>query len=253
MLRLLLLAAALAGAPSTRQVPVGPGVWRPVFPPAEGQEEVAVGRFLLDATPVTNADFLAFVRAQPAWGRDRVSRLLADERYLSHWAGPDSLGTAGPREPVTRVSWYAARAYCAWRGARLPTVAEWELAAAADETRPDASQDPAFRARILAWYSEPDEGRPAEVGQGAPNWWGVHDLHGLVWEWTEDWNSVLVSVDNREQKGADTLLFCGAGALEATERGDYAAFMRVANRSSLEAHYTTSTLGFRCASDGVEP
>ena len=249
MILLLLGSLALAGVQGL--VPVGPGTWRPIFPPEPGREEIAVDRFLLDPVPVTNQDFLAFVQADPRWHRDRVSRVLADEGYLSQWAGSEVLG-AGAQQPVTHVSWFAARAYCAWRGGRLPTVAEWELAAAASEELADASQDPAFRARILAWYAQP-AGALADVGQGEPNFWGVHDLHGLVWEWTEDFNSMLVSADNREQKGADTTQFCGAGALEARDRGDYAAFMRVANRSSLEAHYTTSTLGFRCAADGEEP
>ena len=151
-MRALLLLTALAAAASLRgQVAVGPGVWRPIFPPEPGKEEIAVPAFLMDRVAATNADFLAFVRAQPAWRRDRVSRTLADEGYLSHWAGPDTLGAGvRPDQPVTRVSWFAARAYCASRGERLPTVAEWELAAAASETEKDASQDPAFRDQILA-------------------------------------------------------------------------------------------------------
>jgi len=253
-MRALLLLVALAAASPQGLAPVGPGVWRPIFPPEPGKEEIAVERFLMDSVPVTNADFLAFVQAQPAWRRDRVSRALADEGYLTQWAAPDALGAGvRPAQPVTRVSWFAARAYCAWKGERLPTVAEWELAASASETEKDASRDPAFRERILAWYASPADAQLADVGQGSANVWGIHDLHGLVWEWTEDFNSMLVSGDNREQKGADKVQFCGAGALEARDRGDYAAFMRVANRSSLEAHYTTSSLGFRCARDEGGP
>lgn len=254
MRTLLLLATLAAAAPAKGLAPVGPGVWRPIFPPEPGKEEIAVPRFWMDWTPVTNAEFLAFVQARPEWRRDRVSRTLADEGYLAHWAAPDALGAGvRPNQPVTRVSWFAARALCAWKAERLPTVAEWELAAAASETEKDASQDPAFRERILAWYASPADAPLADVASGQANAWGVYDLHGLVWEWTEDFNSVLVSGDNREQKGADKVRFCGAGALEARDRGDYAAFMRIANRSSLEAHYTTSSLGFRCVRDAGGP
>ena len=248
---ILLVAASIASAPGAHRVPVGPGVWHPVFPPEPGREEITVPRFWMDTTPVTNNDYLAFVNDNPQWMRGKVSRLLADDRYLERWESPTRLGpAAGARQPVTDVSWYAARAYCAWAGGRLPTVAEWELAAAASETVADASRDPAFLAMILAWYGTPSPAVLPEVARGRPNYWGVYDLHGLVWEWTEDFNSVLVSGDNREQKGADKAQFCGAGALEARDKGDYAAFMRVANRSSLEAWYTTSTLGFRCVADG---
>lgn len=248
---LLALSLALGAPPRVAQVPVGPGVWRPIFPPEEGVEEIAVPAFKMDVLAVTNGQFLAFVLENPEWRRDRLSRTFADEGYLKSWSAPDQLGPGmRANQPVTQVSWFAARAYCTWRGARLPTVAEWELAAAASETEADASQDPAFRERILGWYAQPGSAPLADVGQGPANYWGARDLHGLIWEWTEDFNSMLVSGDNREQKGADKAQFCGAGALEARDRGDYAAFMRVANRSSLEAHYTTSTLGFRCVSDG---
>lgn len=250
LLLLLALSLSMGAPPRPDRAPVGPGQWRPVFPPEEGVELIAVPRFLLDRRPVTNRDYLAFVQENPGWRRGSVSRLLADDRYLQRWAGADALGaSAGPNQPVTDVSWYAARAYCAWAGGRLPTVAEWELAAAASEDRPDASRDPEFLAQILAWYGSPSPAVLPDVGRGPPNYWGVYDLHGLVWEWTEDFNSMLVSSDNREQKGADKAQFCGAGALEARDRGDYAAFMRVANRSSMDAWYTTSTLGFRCAAD----
>lgn len=250
MLRALLMLVALAGASPAARVQVGPTVWRPTFPPEEGKTEIPVPAFLLDPVPVSNAAFLTFVKANPAWQRERVSALFADEGYLRHWEGPISLGSkARPDQPVIGVSWFAARAYCEAQGARLPTTAEWEVAANADETRPDASQDPAWRDRILAWYAQPSTGELGRVGQGAPNYWGAYDLTGLVWEWTEDFNSTLVSGDSRERKGADKALFCGAGALEAQDKGDYAAFMRVAFRASLSASYTTANLGFRCAKD----
>ena len=65
---------------------------------------------------------------------------------------------ARPDQPVTRVSWFAARAYCEAAGARLPTWYEWEFAAAADEHRPDARSDPDWREKILDWYGQPAGG-----------------------------------------------------------------------------------------------
>src|SRR3546814_462811 len=122
----------------------------------EDVRKVQVAPFELRRRPVTNADFLAFVRVHPEWRRDRVATVLAEPRYLSHWAGADRLGDdALPEQPVVQVSWFAASAYCEAQGGRLPTWSEWEYAAAADETRHDARKDPVWRERILNWYSQP--------------------------------------------------------------------------------------------------
>ena len=230
---------------------VGPAVYRPGYPPSPEETEIAVPAFWLDEVPATNADFLAFVRAHPAWDRGAPPRIMADDGYLADWRGPSDPGPAAPPDhPVVHVSWFAAKAYCASRGKRLPTTDEWELAASASETSPDGRDDPSYAQRILGWYSQPGSVAPGRVGAQPPNWWGVRDLHGLTWEWTLDFNSVLASGDNRENGGADALAFCGSGALRAGDKDDYAAFMRVAFRSSLRGSFTIGTLGCRCALDG---
>ncbi len=244
------LAAALGGGVATggERASLPAGDFTPVVAPGNDLKSVRVEAFAVDRTPVTNAEFLAFVRAQPAWRRGAAPALLADSQYLAHWQGPLALGPgAGPEQPLTRVSWFAARAYCAAAGGRLPTWYEWEYVAAADELRRDARQDPAFRERILAWYALPS-GRPLPpVGKTPANVYGVRDLHGVIWEWVEDFSGLMVSGDSRTQGDPDKLQFCGAGALSAEIRDDYPILMRMALLSSLEANFTTANLGFRCA------
>lgn len=75
----------------------------------------------------------------------------------------------------------------------------------------------------------------------------MRDLHGLIWEWVDDFNSLLVSADSRDQNDPDRLKFCGAGALSLRDTENYAVLMRVAMLSSLKAADTTVNLGFRCA------
>lgn len=232
---------------------VGPGIYRPLYPAAKSEREVRVKAFYLDVKPVTNRDFAAFVAVAPEWRRDRVKRLFADAAYLAGWAAPDAPGNGvRAQSPVTNVSWFAAKAYCAAKGARLPTEREWEFAALASETSADGSRDPRFLARILAFYATPAAAPLEDVGRGAPNFWGVHDLHGLVWEWIYDFGASLVASDSREKGDAERNRFCGAAGADAQNPRDYAAFMRSAFRSSLEAAYTTSRLGFRCAADVKE-
>lgn len=206
-----------------------------------------INSFAMRATPVSNAEFLAFVKNERNWQRGRAPTTFTDASYLHQWRSPTVLGETAKREqPVVSVSWFAAQAFCESEGARLPTWYEWEYVAAADETHRDARSDPAWRARILAWYSQPSTLPLASVGRVA-NAYGVHDMHGLVWEWVDDFNALLVSADSRNQGDPDKLQFCGAGAISLKDRDNYAVLMRIALLSSLGAVDTTNNLGFRCA------
>jgi len=248
LLALVPLAGLAAGAAD--YVRLSGGAFRSVLKYEDAPGRQKIPPFELMKRPVTNAEFLAFVKAEPRWRRDKVARVFADAHYLEHWDGHAVIGKrALPAQPVIHVSWFAAQAYCEPRGARLPTWSEWEYAAAADETRRDARADPVWRQRILGWYSRPNPKVLPRAGLQVPNAHGVQDLHGLVWEWTEDFSALLVSGDNRNQGDADTMKFCGAGALSMDDRENYAVLMRVAMLSSLEAANTTGNLGFRCAKD----
>ena len=234
---------------SAGMVVIAGGVFKPMFRSPTDIKEVPVKPFCLDVLPVTNEEFLGFVRANPRWQRSNVKRLFADESYLKNWAGDLALGTnSAPDSPVTFVSWFSAKAFAQWKGKRLPTVAEWELTAAAGTTRSDGENDPEFKRALLAWYTSPTEGL-AKAGAGRTNFWGVHDLHGLVWEWVTDFNTAMVTGDARGDTGLDRQLFCGAGSQSARDVTDYAAFMRYGFRSSLKADYCVHNLGFRCAKD----
>lgn len=248
LLLLLPVAGSCAGAADYVEIPGGS--FRTALKYEDLKGTMRIAPFALMRKPVTNAEFLAFVRSHPDWRRDRVATVFAEPRYVSHWSGPVTLGaTALPQQPVVQVSWFAAQAYCESQAARLPTWVEWEYAAAADEARRDARGDPLWRERILHWYSQPSNRPLQRAGLQAPNAHGVQDLHGLVWEWTEDFSSLLVDADNRNQGDADNAKFCGAGALSMSDRDHYAVLMRVAMLSSLDAEDTTANLGFRCARD----
>jgi formylglycine-generating enzyme len=247
MLMLLCLTAPLAAAvPGGEMARIPGGTYTPLF--VNGEPEVRVAAFALDRYPVTRGEYLAFVRANAAWRRDQASRGLAGSGYLASWPAPLSAGSVRDgQRPVTEISWFAARAYCGWRGKRLPSTDEWEYAARASETTRDASRDPAFVARLLALYTRPRA--DAVVGSTFRSVYGVWDLHGLVWEWTADYNSLLVSDDSRATGGRDHQLYCAAGVIGATDVNNYPAFLRYGLRSGLDGRTTTRALGFRCAQD----
>jgi len=225
------------------------GIHRPVFRGDNDPREVVVGTFLLDVAPATNGDFLEFVRANPKWRRSQVKRLFADETYLRNWTGDLAFAPGTETAPVTFVSWFAAKAFAQWKGKRLPSLTEWEFAAAASTTSRDGAGDEEFQKQILRWYATPAPEDLPKVGMTPANFFGVQDLHGLVWEWVSDFNSAMVTGDARGDTGLERQLFCGAGAQNAGDRANYAAFMRYGFRSSLKAGYCIHNLGFRCAQD----
>jgi formylglycine-generating enzyme required for sulfatase activity len=91
------------------------------------------------------------------------------------------------------------------------------------------------------------------VGYSFKNYWGVWDMHGLVWEWVADFNAQMTTGASRKDAGGlDRQLFCAAGSIGSTDPNDYASFMRYAMRGSVKARYAIQNMGFRCARDAAE-
>lgn len=217
-----------------------------VPPYSSDSQQVAVKPFLMDIYPITNADFKKFIQRNPQWRKSSIKSIFADKNYLQHWNSDTSFASGLALSPVVNISWFAAKKYCECEGKRLPTVAEWELAAKANQTKPDASKDPAFNQWVLSWVSKPNLKTLPHVGSTFRNYFGIYDLHGLVWEWTYDFNNALTTGESRENSGLDNTFFCGGGSFSSKDINNYASFMRFAMRSSVKAKYTVSNLGFRC-------
>lgn len=249
--------AALLAAPSgpvthgrSDLVWVPDGVYRPLFRAETDPKELVVRGFWIEIQPVTEGQFLDFVRNSPAWQRSKVRGLFADSGYLKHWRSDFDPGTntfAWSNRPVVNISWFAAKAYASAGGRRLPTTAEWERVAAIGFTKPDGAGDVEFQRAITFWYGTPAPAQLSPVAMSRPNLLGIFDLHGLIWEWTSDFNMTLGVGDARSDTGLERQLFCGAGSLGATDRANYSSYMREGFRSSLKAVYTVNNLGFRCA------
>ncbi len=247
---------ALGEQPPPGMIEVPKGIYEPLYSPSTADRSasidntITVARFFLDERAVTNAEYLQFLNDQSKWQRSRIPGLFADGSYLVHWQNDTAYGNPELADlPVVNVSWFAANAYCRWQGKILPTVAQWERAANASETSPDASNDPAFAERILRWYSDPADQPLSERAKSASyrNLFGAWDMHGLIWEWTRDFNTAMVTGESRGDSGLQRQLFCGSGSVGAADPRDYASFMRYAFRSSLDGDYTVGSLGFRCS------
>lgn len=212
---------------------------------------VTIHSFFMDVFPVSNTNYLVFVKTNKSWRKSKIKKIFADENYLFHWKNDTTIGNEmNPNSAITNVSWYAAKAYCECQGKRLPTVDEWEYVAMANEKVKDARKIKSYNQSILDWYEKPNT-RINPIGESFKNYWGVYDLHDLVWEWTSDFSSILLTGESRNDAKTDKDLFCGSDSINATDLMNYATFMRYAFRGSLKVNYSLQNLGFRCVKDSV--
>ena len=225
---------------------ISTGTYKPFFV-TKSNKPLPVKAFWIDETAVTNLEFLEFVKYNPEWRKSKVNRLFADTNYLRHWENDLSIGKSNQdiyRSPVVNVSWFAVQSYCKWKNKRLPTIAEWEIAGMG---APNNIKYSSLTDYILNWYKRPNLPVLPNVKSTYQNIYGLYDMHGLIWEWTSNFNSYITSMDSRGNNSDDQKLFCAAGSLNVVDKTDYAGYLRFSYRGSLKGNYCIANLGFRCA------
>jgi iron(II)-dependent oxidoreductase len=213
------------------------------------QHQVNLAEFLIDRTPVTNAQFARFLNAKGAQAADGQRWYDTDDNdaRIHRREGQWTADAGSENHPVVEASWYGAVAYCAWLGKRLPTEAEWEKAARGTD------------GRKYPWGNEPPDRSRAHFGAGwnelrpvgslpkGASPYGILDLAGNGWEWVSsayrpypydpnDGREELARLQVRVTRGGghDSSL----AELTTTQRG------RQVSRNPRGGHHN---IGFRCA------
>ena len=199
--------------------------------------------------------------AQAPWWRKVEG---ADWRFPD---GPDSTLDGRLGHPVVHISWNDAQAYCAWAGKRLPTEAEWELAARgglAQQVFPWGDEiEPNGEHLMNVWQGEfPAANTVADGYYGTcpvdafpANGFGLHNTTGNVWEWTADWfhPSFRERDSSIDPKGPPR------GTSKVQKGGSYLCHhsycrrYRIAARNASTPDSSTGNASFRCARDAHVP
>ena len=222
------------------------------------QHVVSLRSFALGKYDVTRTEYAAFVRetgyrAGDGCGRDSFKW---NKQAGVDWRNPGFTQTE--RDPVVCVSWQDARAYVSWLNGkvrrmasgdgpyRLPSEAEWEYAARAGTTTRFWWGDDDTGADEHAWYKGNSGGQTHPVGSKPANAFGLHDMVGNVWQWTED-----CYADSYTGAPTDGTASEVANACLRVDRGSSWLYptwlLRSAVRERNPADYRDMIMGFRLA------
>jgi sulfatase modifying factor 1 len=226
-------------------IPEGPFLMGTVSPQGRADEwpqrTVQIDAFAIDQVEVTNERYMTFVA-------------MTGHRNPPNPYGDGPLVSAKGIEqlPVVQVTWYDAKAYCAWAKKRLPTEAEWEKAARGTDGRQFPwGNEPPTRARANFDREWVDDKTLHAVGtlSGGASPYGIHDMSGNAREWVQDWYdpdyyaNALATNPQGPDKGIVRVIRGGSWHSPAS---DVTATARGRGGFALQTHGT----GFRCVRGG---
>ena len=219
-------------------------------------QTVFLDAFYMDKYPVTNAQYMAFVNANPQWSNPRsvtkfISAIYNDGYYLSHW-NKNNYPESKADHPIVYISWYAAMAYAQWVGKRLPTEAEWEKAARGgltDQKYPWGNSIDTGKANC-----DKNVGSTTPIGNYPANEYDLYDMVGNVWEWCLDEYGFYGSFPRRNLFSEESIIkvtnnFKNIKRSRVLRGGSWITTIQdvgVANRYPNPPRFMNSEIGFRC-------
>ncbi len=207
---------------------------------------IELSSFALDVHPVTNEQFVRFLEYMGGEKDHQYHDIirLKDSR-IKRAAGKLSTESGYSKHPVVGVTWYGAVAYAKWVGRRLPTEAEWEVAARGGEESlyPTGNAIEKSEANFFSSDTTP-------VKSYDPNRYGLFDMAGNVYEWCQDW----YGYDYYETSSQEPINPLGPiqGVYRVLRGGCWKSLvddLRCSHRHRNNPGAVNGTYGFRCAAD----
>ena len=234
------------------------------------QHEVSVPSFVMGKYDVTHGEYAAFVRETGHSAGDGcgIDGFEWKKQVDRSWQNPGY--NQSDRDPVVCVSWQDAKAYIAWLNGklrqkssasgdgpyRLPSESEWEYAARAGTSTRFWWGDDVAAASDHAWYKFNSDGQTHPVGLKLANAFGLYDLVGNVWQWTEDcydnsYAPAPVDGHANETPSSNVHANDSQGKCLRVDRGSSWMFpawaLRSATRERNPSDYRDTIMGFRVA------
>ncbi len=208
--------------------------------------DVRLNAYYMDKYEVTAKDYIKFVTEtasnHPEWMKPngKFDIKTGKEDFYAHL----SKMLAKDEYPIVGVSWKNAKAYCKWKGKRLPTEAEWEIAARAKTKTKYYFGNDESKANDYSWNETNSAKNIHSIGQKKPNSFDLYDMHGNVWEWVNDiYDRNFYRISPRMNpkgpgKGNEYVIRGGSWAFDMDSA-------RCGNRASYS--HANDDIGFRCA------
>jgi sulfatase modifying factor 1 len=230
----------------------------------EVQHQVTLSAFRMSKYEITNSQYATFLNAKGIGsdgiyaggaypGKTLISASGGGSDFSLHYSGSQWAPVAGyENHPVFNVSWYGAVEFATYAGGRLPTEAEWEYACRATTTTPfntgsclsntDANYDWTYPVYPCTNAITIPLGKTQAVGTYPANTYGLHDMHGNVWEWCNDWHGAYPTTAQTNPDGPAT------GSAKVERGGSWAdmgLYARSARRSAAAENGSSPYRGIR--------
>jgi formylglycine-generating enzyme required for sulfatase activity len=214
------------------------------------RHQITLDPYAIDIHPVTNEQFGRFLDemgGEKDHNNNDIIRLR--ESRIKRMGGKITIESGYSKHPVVGVTWYGATAYAKWVGKRLPTEAEWEVAASGgllDCIYPTGKDIDRTQANFFSSDTTPVLSYP-------PNGYGLYDIAGNVYEWCQDWYDYhyynLSVQEPHNPKGPHQ------GVYRVLRGGCWKSLkedLRCSHRHRNNPGTMNGTYGFRCAADVTE-